>query len=161
MSAMSLPPLPGNLDSTLVVLVSEANRHTDDIPGHSVTLALDGLIISGDLIGAWQYWARSEVAVGWSEDTEGNWIRDLIADSRDAAEEARKAIEAMGAAADAGETISADVQAKIDAAIPRYLHLAEAQWIIGNRPQPASGMLWRCRLTSISGWTFGRAAPSD
>ena len=130
--------------------------------GPAVVLTLGGLVVSGTVIPAWQWFQEVEhsaraafvVHVGGSIDDEhGGWARLFrgAAESvaRDHAER-RAALQATEGLPDRYRRLVVQQDQTV------YIHLTEARIVAaGVSPVLASGMHWRGRLSEIAGWSFG------
>jgi hypothetical protein len=152
------------IDQALEVVVGAIDALTEPQDGGpGVVLTLGGLVISGTVIPAWQWFHEVEhsaraafvVHVGGSIDDEhGGWARLF----KGAAESAAKDHVERRAAREATEGLPDRYQHLValqDQTI--YIHLTQARIIAaGVSPLPAGGMHWRGRLSEISGWSFGQ-----
>lgn len=144
-------------DPTLEVLVNIANKVTDrqSVPKVPVTLLVNGTVVTGDLIPSWQYMEdvlRPSGATDAAEpgDEEDSGL-DLWAKSQ------REAIARIEK--NRGKTfaeLTYDDVEEIRRA-PRYVHLAQAQLVLGPMFVPTKGgVVMRVELARVDGWFVGR-----
>jgi hypothetical protein len=152
------------IDQALEAVVGAIDALTEpQNGGPGVVLTLGGLVVSGTIIPAWQWFDEVEYAaraafvvhVGGSIDDEhGGWARLF----RGAAESVTRDYAERRAAREVIEGLPDRYRrlvARRDQTV--YIHLTEARVVTaGVNPLPAAGMHWRGRLSEISGWSFGR-----
>jgi hypothetical protein len=151
------------IDQALEAVVGAIDALTEPQDGGpGVVLTLGGLVVSGTIIPAWQWFHEVEhsaraafvVHVGGSIDDEhGGWARlfkgTAEAVARDHAER-RAALQASEGLPDRYRRLMAQQDQTV------YIHLTEARVVAaGVSPLPAAGMHWRGRLSEIAGWSFG------
>ena len=151
------------IDQALEAVVGAIDALTEPQDGGpGVVLTLGGLVVSGTIIPAWQWFHEVEhsaraafvVHVGGSIDDEhGGWARlfkgTAEAVARDHAER-RAALQASEGLPDRYRRLVAQQDQTV------YIHLTEARVVAaGVSPLPAAGMHWRGRLSEIAGWSFG------
>ena len=151
------------IDPALEAVVGAIDALTEPQEGGpAVVLTLGGLVVSGTVIPAWQWFQEVEhsaraafvVHVGGSIDDEhGGWARLFrgAAESvaRDHAER-RAALQATEGLPDRYRRLVVQQDQTV------YIHLTEARIVAtGVSPVLASGMHWRGRLSEIAGWSFG------
>jgi hypothetical protein len=151
------------IDQALEAVVGAIDALTEPQDGGpGVVLTLGGLVISGTIIPAWQWFhevdhsarAAFVVHVGGSIDDEhGGWARLFKGAAESAANdhaERRAAREATEGLPDRYQHLVAQQDQTV------YIHLAQARVMAaGVSPLPAAGMHWRGRLSEIAGWSFG------
>ena len=106
-----------------------------------VTLLAESVIVSGTLIGGEQYlklFGEDFAAVfGYLGDEKQDEIRNAYVEE--------------------GRRIYKKSEGDAAARNPAFVHLKDAQYFSpGTEPIPQEGLLWRGRLTKVSGFTLGR-----
>lgn len=116
-----------------------------------LTVNVDGVVVSGTLIGTLAY-CRA-LADQFASDAGGTEMDELFADSfRDLVD-------------DAASVAGGDRRFPPDAAAYEqsvgFLHLADARYATasGLLPHGRNGVLWRCAVSDVSGWSLGDLAP--
>lgn len=121
-------------DVILAVLVDSMNRSTGEL---SITLSVSGNVISGDLIGMKEFFTLCSERVKAAEIQENpdtanekgslsTYLKEVIVDPE-------------------------DIQNP-----PHYIHLKDARYITSKQSIPNIGMLWRGRMSEVSGWSLGK-----
>ena len=134
------PPAWGAPDSYLVGFVSAVNSAADVDFSIYLTLTIPSGMLNGELISGSRWW--DELADTMQQ------VSTLPADERGFAAmfRERAAREQEEDAATAGPTLPT-----------LYIHLRDARVYTPGQPGlPGNGMLWRGRLSEITGWGFGR-----
>jgi hypothetical protein len=126
-------------DNVFAMLVHVAN--TSDVE-MGVTLHVGGLIVTGRLISGATYWRESAQKLRES----GQGPRELI---EPMAEGMEKVAEAYS------DAYAADAADPDDHAATAFLHLRDAHTLVPQGPTPTAGALWRGRLASVDGFSFG------
>lgn len=124
-------------DWCLSLLVASANRGV----GLGVTLFVNGAVITGDLISSEAYFNQF-----------ADQYESVFAQT-DVAEESRKIADVYRVMAE-----NAADEWKDGNSVPiGYLHLANARiFTPGRPPEPDNGILWRGRITTVSGFSLGK-----
>lgn len=125
-------------DQTLAIIVDAVNK-TENV-AIPITLYASGLIISGMLISSGEFYDRL-----------GQSFRD-----NDSAEFAENFADFMA------RLVREQANQETEEGLPQQLtnpiciHLREAQVFTSSAEMPFPGTLWRGRLSTISGWSFGQ-----
>lgn len=102
-----------------------------------ITLCVNGAVVTGTLIGGDHYFALMKEAVAGAN---GNFDSDVR--------------EGFGEMFDRYAKIYAEPPA--NPPLPMFVHVKDAKiFVPGQPPMPTSGMLWRGRLSAVSGFTLG------
>ena len=136
---------PDPILGALVDIVNDARAHADTV---TLTLIVNGAVVSGELLPAWRWMKLVDEQLG------GSTFLGERAD--ELAEEARLAWVANDPPAQpwtAERVRTSDPKSQ-------FVHLQNAQIVTGNGDYPPT--LWRVRLTDVSGWCYGalRTAPT-
>jgi hypothetical protein len=132
-------------DWFLALLVDHVNEHDGAIP---ITLTVDGLVISGTLVGVREYLRRSaedlaEVFPSRSE--------SIIESFTEAGEESVDAVRKHKERVRAGEA---------ELETPHYVHLRNAHYVTGSAGAHGP-VLWRGRLDDVSGFSLGKTVGAE
>ena len=134
-----LPEVIENLDPQLRRLVHLANRYNIEV---SVTVISGGQAISGQIIGGKKFFElySNNLADAWP--------------SQDGKEEIREAFRKGGEIYD-------DISGSIP--LPQYIHIEHARIIspYGQTPTGGDGLLWRGRISQITGFCLGSISSSS
>jgi hypothetical protein len=129
-------------DSVLGTYVALMDQLTEPaLPGIALSLTVDGLVVSGELIPQWQWFAEVS-ELNKNEDPFYTGMAEYVKEQSDLAHEAVRV-------RDAGHEVTHKQQLALSAPT-RYIHLRNAQIV-----HAAEGCLWRGRLCDVSGWTPG------
>ena len=139
--APSATPRPADRALSLLLLAAERDVR---VP---MSITVDGVVVSGTLIGTLAYYRafadQFTSAFGVTEMTEGfaDAFRDLV---DEAAELAR------------GDRRDPPDPAAYEGAVA-FVHLEEARYLghAGVLPHGRHGVLWRCPVSHITGWSVG------
>ena len=133
-------------DSVLGTYVSQMDRLSEPVdPGIPLSLSVGGLVIAGELIPQWQWFAE----VSEKNDHEDAFYVGMAEHVKELSDLAHTAIKLRDVG---GEISHRQYQALM--APTKYIHLRNARLLNGFRPADA-GHLWRGRMVDISGWTPG------
>jgi hypothetical protein len=144
-------------DSVLTVLVDAANAHVerDGKSVQALTLTVGGLVVTGNLIPAWQWFEELHVAAGVPPSDEPSWLQAMANTYRENAETVR-------------EAYSLSVQEQTDEHVAaldhetHFIHLRDAKIMTPAGSMPTGdGWFWRGRLADVSGWMLGSLGTSD
>lgn len=111
--------------------------------GMGVTLSIPGSVVSGRLVSQADYLAR------------------LTEQFRSASSD-----ESIASVADGFEKIGEAMERPADAPVgwrpvpSDFIHLADARYVVGERLTPTDGMLWRGRISEVSGFSLGHMTQS-
>jgi hypothetical protein len=132
-------------DWMLSTLVDTVNAVGGDTLGISVTLMASGGVLPGYLISEASYY-RGYRAL-WSS----------LAPDEATRERSRAQYEALAQAADATHTEAVQETAAGTPPASEYVHLRDARLVTGTAlmPNAQAGMLWRGRISDISGFALG------
>src|SRR5262245_44066647 len=136
------PELPVPMrDWNLLNLIDLANRLEAGFP---VTIVCGGAVITGDLVSVREYFRLfGELLSGPFEPH-----------NQEAADAIRKQFEGVG------DEIRAEIEEEESGAreptLPSFIHLRNAQFVAGNAMLPTNGMLWRGKLSHVSGFALDR-----
>ena len=133
-------------DSVLGTYVTQMDRLTSLVdPGVALSLTVHGLLVTGELIPQWQWFA---------EVSEMNDHSDAfyVGMAEHAKEQSDLAHDATRLRDTGGEVTQRQYNAVM--APTKYIHLRNAR-IYSPDVEPGEGRLWRGRLCDISGWTPG------
>ena len=129
---------PDPIVSALVDIVNDARANADTV---TLTLIVNGAVVSGELMPAWRWMKLVDEQLG------GSTFLGERAD--ELAEEERRAWAANDPPAEewtAERVMTHDPKSQ-------FVHLQNAQIVTGNGDYPPT--LWRVRLTDVSGWCYG------
>ncbi|MEU4242838.1 hypothetical protein [Actinoplanes sp. NPDC026619] len=132
-------------DSVLGTYVAQTDRLIKPQDGVPLTLTVHGLLVSGDLIPQWQWFAE----VSEMDDYEDAFYTGMAEHMKEQSDLAHDAIRAR----DTGAEVSHRQMAAL-LAPTKYIHLRKAR-IYSPDSKPGEGRLWRGRLCDVSGWTPG------
>ncbi|MEV6348379.1 hypothetical protein [Actinoplanes sp. NPDC051851] len=136
-------------DGVLANYVSLTDKLVEPVdPGTPFTLTVGGLVVDGDLIPQWQWFAELS-ELNDHEDAYYVGMAEYVKEQSDLAHAAVKS-------RDIGEEISYR-QYQAIAEPTRYIHLRGARISRPGMIEGVPGRLWRGRLRDVSGWTPGRA----
>ena len=131
------------VDRALELLLVDAERGTH-VP---LTVTTTGSVVTGTLIGSDEYFHALVNRFTTADGTTG--MDEHLADSmRGVMDDAQRRTHL---ALDEHPTASADERAI------EFLHLADARYVsgLGFLPHGRAGVLWRCRVADVSGWSLG------
>jgi hypothetical protein len=127
-------------DNILAMIVHVANTSDVEI---GITLHVNGLIVSGRLISGATYWAEC--------------AQDLREGGQGPADLVEAMARSMTQVADRYRDAYTDTEAIVeDPSITAFLHLRNAHTLTPQGPTPTDGALWRGRLASVDGVSFGQ-----
>ncbi|MEE4451446.1 gas vesicle accessory protein GvpU [Novosphingobium resinovorum] len=133
--------IPDNQDWVLATIVSDAQTLGFE---QAMTLQVNGLIVSGVMIGGAKYFELQTALVepfATDEMKVAYYMKEVFA-----------------TAADLYKPEEEDEAPSM----PTYIHLRNAQFFSpGQRPLPGEGVLWRGRLSSVDGFSFGSLSVAD
>jgi hypothetical protein len=131
----------GEPDSVLSTYVAQMDRLTEPVnPGIALSLTVDGLLVTGELIPEWQWF--SEVSeMNDFQDAFYTGMAEYVKEQSDLAHAAIKARD-LG-----GEVTQRQYLALM--APTKYIHLRNAR----VSAEEKAVRLWRGRLCDVSGWT--------
>lgn len=137
-------------DGVLANYVSLTDQLVEPVdPGTPFTLTVGGLVVDGDLIPEWQWFAELS-ELNDHEDAYYVGMAEYVKEQSDLAHAAVKS-------RDIGKEISyREFQAL--SAPTKYIHLRDAHVTRPGQTDRGPGKLWRGRLRDVSGWIPGRAA---
>ena len=136
---------PDPILGALVDIVNDARANADTV---TLTLIVNGAVVSGELLPAWRWMKLVDEQLGGST---------FLGERAEAlAEEARLAWVANDPPA---QPWTAE-RVKTTDRTSQFVHLQNAQIVTGHDDYPPT--LWRVRLTDVSGWCYGalRTAPA-
>ncbi|WP_229068965.1 hypothetical protein [Actinoplanes sp. DH11] len=137
---------PDGVLANYVSLTDQLVEHVD--PGTPFTLTVGGLVVDGELIPQWQWFAELS-ELNDHEDAYYVGMAEYVKELSDLAHTAVKK-------RDIGEEISFRQYQALS--VPtRYIHLRDARISRPGQATGVTGRLWRGRLRDVSGWTPGRA----
>jgi hypothetical protein len=126
-------------DNIFSMLVHVAN--TSDVE-MGITLHVHGQMVTGRLISGATYWAESAAELRDSGQGPMQLIETMAESMEQVAEEYRQTY--------------TDSEAVVeDPSATAFLHLRNAHTLGPQGPTPTDGALWRGRLASVDGFTFG------
>lgn len=134
----ALPPLEADGLLQLLISYSELGIETP------VTLLAGGMAVSGLIISAASYMERTGIQLAGAVKSHDAALAATIAQSF---AQLTQDVEAQSRAADEAGALSA-----------RFIHLAQAKYYVPGQdalPSNADGILWRGRLSAISGFSLG------
>ena len=121
-------------DKMLALLVQAIDTSGGEL---SITLNVQGTIVSGTLVGNSEYFAHTGIlfseAQKRTEGTEG--LAGLFSEAAKLTRERNN---------------NAD-----EAALPEFIHLKDAHFLEGGKTIPSTPVLWRGRLSQVDGFVFG------
>jgi len=135
----SQPPSDPDTLLTLFVLMAEKG-----LKRMGVTLLVNGLTVSGDIIPTWEFqarWNEIQKAAMKKADVKDHLIGTVLGPFEELAEKMRGDAESS-----TGDT---DVR--------HFICLENARVILASDAQPMRAPIWRLRLSSVDGWTPGVA----
>jgi hypothetical protein len=136
----------GEPDSVLGTYVAQMDRLTEPVkPGVPLSLTVHGLLVSGELIPQWQWFAEVSESNN-HEDAFYTGMAEHVKEQSDLAHDAIKLHDT------GGEVSHRQYNALM--APTRYIHLRNTRIHSPDR-KPGEGQLWRGRLCDVSGWTPG------
>jgi hypothetical protein len=150
-------------DYFLGIIVGSVNSVAEPFDhGLDVVLTVNGQVIAGEIIPNWAWFTGiadqyrvATIRDGRDPDDEGELGLGQIF------KEQGESFAAAGAedrqAKEATESLPVPYRQAIASVAPTsYIHLRNARiYTPGQPPLPANGMLWRGRLSEVSGWTLG------
>jgi hypothetical protein len=132
---------PDSVLATYVSLMDQLIEPAD--PGIALSLTVDGLVVDGELIPQWQWFAEVSKLSNY-EDAFYTGMAEYVKEQSDLAHQAVKI-------RDAGLEVTHRQHLALSAPT-KYIHLRNAR-INGT----GDNRLWRGRLSDVSGWTPGPA----
>ena len=139
-------------DSVLGMYVAQMDRLIKPVdPGVPLSLTVNGLLVTGDLIPQWQWFSE----VSELNDYEDAFYTGMAEHMKEQSDLAHDAIRARDIG---GEVTYRQMSALL--APTKYIHLRHTR-IYSPDSKPESGRLWRGRLCDVSGWTPGVAPSSN
>lgn len=138
-------------DSVLAILVNAANHYTETVEtGIDLTLTLPGLVVSGSLISAWQWFREVATIRGEDELPEGgpSYLREFSDGLKQDAVDYQEAFEKPMRDWDRQHKRASEED-------PTYIHMKDARVWTGPDGIPHSGVHWRGRLAAVVGWSYG------
>ena len=115
-------------DPLLSLFVTAVNGSRGEIP---ITLFVRGTIITGTLIAIDQYYGLLRSENEWLDQVLKPWHEKSVEDFNDF-----------------------KIEKDTDVDMPRYIHLKDATFIQANKVCTPVSLVWRGRLTEISGFSF-------
>ena len=141
----------GGPDKVLDTYVAQMDRLTEPVnPGVHLSLTVHGLLVSGDLIPQWQWFAE----VSELDDYQDAFYTGMAEHMKEQSDLAHDAIRVRDVG---GEVTHRQMSALM--APTKYIHLRNTR-IYSPDSNPGSGRLWRGRLCDVSGWTPGASSSS-
>jgi hypothetical protein len=134
--------LPDRFLLTLVELVNDAGELEIGI-----TLHVSGVIVSGLMISGRRYFELLNEAVQTAESQENGGLREALGDALTGLAESYRAHE-FNAEAD-------PEQVALDLFLTSYIHMRNAEVHAPGGPGHLAPVLWRGRLSHVSGWSLG------
>ncbi|WP_305789849.1 hypothetical protein [Symbioplanes lichenis] len=128
---------PDSVLATYVALMDQLTERAE--PGIKLSLTVGGLVVTGELIPQWQWFAEVSALSNY-EDAFYTGMAEYVKEQSDLAHEAVKV-------RDAGHEVSHKQHLALSAPT-KYIHLRNARVSTGNE-----GSLWRGRLSDVSGWS--------
>jgi hypothetical protein len=136
----------GEPDGALGTCVAQIDRLTEPVhPGFPLSLTVHGLLVSGELIPQWQWFAE----VSESTDNEDAFYTGMAEHMREQSDLAHDAIKLHDTG---GEVTHRQYVALM--APTRYIHLRNTR-IHAPEQTVGKSCLWRGRLCDVSGWSPG------
>ncbi|MDY7090191.1 MAG: hypothetical protein SYR96_34510 [Actinomycetota bacterium] len=143
----------GEPDGVLGTYVAQMDRLTEAVdPGVPLSLTVHGLLVSGELIPQWQWFAE----VSELNDHEDAFY---VGTAEHVKEQSDLAHDAVRIRDTGGEITHRQYSALM--APTRYIHLRNARVHSPGMHLGEEGTLWRGRLADVSGWTPGTTAPAE
>jgi hypothetical protein len=137
-------------DSVLGTYVAQMDRLTEPVnPGVPLSLSVHGLLVSGELIPQWQWFAE----VSELNDHEDAFYVGTAENVKEQSDLAHDAIKNRDTG---GEVTHRQHTALMTPT--RYIHLRNTRI---HRPGTLGGSLWRGRLADVSGWMPGAALVTE
>ena len=134
---------PHPVDRALNLLLLEAERDVRV----GLTVSVNGTVVGGTLIGRMEYF--HSLASHFASHDGTTAMGELFASSLhgivdDAERRSQEELHARDGVSDHDPVVE-------------FLHLAEARYIAGSgfMPHGRHGVLWRCRVADVSGWSLG------
>ncbi|MFI5891983.1 hypothetical protein ACIA5D_17925 [Actinoplanes sp. NPDC051513] len=136
-------------DSVLSTYVAQMDRLIKPVdPGVPLSLTVHGLLVSGDLIPQWQWFAE----VSEMNDYEDAFYTGMAEHMKEQSDLAHDAVRVRDVG---GEVTHRQMSALM---VPtKYIHLRNTR-IYSPDSRPDEVRLWRGRLCDVSGWTPGGAS---
>lgn len=134
-------PHPADRAFNLLLLAAERGRHV------GLTVSVNGSVVSGRLVGAVEYFRALADEFMGSEGSTG--MDELFAESfRNVVDDAHRSVQD----ALTGLMDGTDAERTVE-----FLHLTDARYVSGSAflPHGRHGVLWRCRVSDVSGWSMG------
>ena len=123
-------------------------RAAEDDVQVGLTVAASGCVVSGTLISTMTYFRA--LADQFSTPSGSTVMGELFADAfRSIVDDAQQHVH--------DETLGDDARAILRTDGHDFLHLSDARFIGGQGffPHGRHGVLWRCRVADVSGWSLG------
>lgn len=129
-----------NVDPHLMAFVHGMNAGDGEV---GITLLASGGVVTGNLVSAAKWWhlhaelfasnSMTALAEMYEDLSSGSRVDQAVPDSRLEGDDAPTTL------------------------LPAHIHLINARYMFGTSmiPTPPEGMLWRGRLSEISGWSLG------
>lgn len=147
-------------DGVLQVIVSTVNNLEERTEsGTGLVLTVKGVVISGELIPAWQWHEELEQGirdahVRAGQDPEHAGFAELFklaAESTRQRRDEQRALEELDQLPQRYRDLIGQEERT------QFIHLRDARvFSPGNAGLPGNGLLWRGRLSEVSGWSFGK-----
>ena len=139
-------PHPADRALNLLLLAAERGRHV------GLTVSVNGSVVRGRLVGAVEYFRA--LADEFTGSAGGTGMDEVFAESfRNVVDDAHRGVQdAMTGLVD-----GTDAERTVE-----FLHLTDARYVSGSAflPHGRHGVLWRCRVSDVSGWSMGDLAMS-
>ncbi|WP_031165981.1 hypothetical protein [Streptosporangium roseum] len=116
---------------------------------NSITVTVNGTVITGVLISAEEYAANVAQQMRKAHNIESKDIKGIDALFDRIVEDAREKREQHEAAVEADDE-------SLSSGPPHFLHLREAIPVTGSEVPQGEGGWWRIRISDVSGWTLGQ-----
>ncbi|WP_116708404.1 hypothetical protein [Actinomycetospora cinnamomea] len=140
------------VDPSLTLMVQSVNK-MESSASAAITLTLPGLIVTGTIVPAHQWFEEQGQQLGPRNDAgDPNWLVDEAADLRKLRDELATVESKLD---ELGDEASRTMTELHRATEPEYIHLREARILTGFSMAPGEGMYWRGRLADVIGWTAG------
>lgn len=137
-------------DNVLGTYVAQMDRLTEPVsPGVPLSLSVHGLLVSGELIPQWQWFAE----VSELNDHEDAFYVGTAENVKEQSDLAHDAIKNR----DTGGEVTHRQHTALMAPT-RYIHLRNTRIHSPGARGDGAGTLWRGRLADVSGWTPGAAS---
>lgn len=139
-----------DIDQLFVQYVSAANSGGQSL---GVTVDLEGLLITGNLVGVERYYeAVGEALAGALRERDSGAADELLSGYKEAGKQLRE---------DHVKYEEAVAEGKEDGRGPSFFHMTDARILAGGRLIPTSkGILWRGKIGAVSGFGIGTLSAS-